>query len=63
MQLAAILVGEILCLVGLLVGFPLALLIQTYTYRKLSGGPVAAPQQPGYQPGPPSDMPPGPQPT
>jgi uncharacterized membrane protein len=62
-QIAAVLVGEILCLVGLLVGFPLALLIQTYTYRKLSGGPVVGAQQPGYQPGPPPGIPPGPQPA
>jgi uncharacterized membrane protein len=62
-QIAAILVGEILCLVGLLVGFPVAQLVLTYTYRKLSGGQVVPLGQPGYQPGPPPGMPPGPQPT
>jgi uncharacterized membrane protein len=60
-QIAAILVGEILCLVGLLVGFPVAQLVLTYTYRKLSGGQVVPLEQPGYQPGPPPGMPPGPQ--
>jgi uncharacterized membrane protein len=62
-QIAAILVGEFLCLVGLLVGFPIALLILTYTYRKLSGGQVVPLGQPGYQPGPPPGIPPGPQPA
>jgi uncharacterized membrane protein len=40
-QLTVLLVGEMLCGVGLLVAFPLAVLIQTYTYRRLSGGWVA----------------------
>ncbi len=62
-QMAALLVGELLCLVGLVVGFPVAQLILTYTYRKLSGGQVAPvqEQQPGYQAGPPPSYP-GPQP-
>jgi uncharacterized membrane protein len=62
-QIAAILVGEFLCLVGLLVGFPVALLVLTYTYRKLSGGQVVPLQQQGYQPEPPADVPPGQQPA
>ena len=62
-QIAAILVGEFLCLVGLLVGIPIALLVLTYTYRKLSGGQVVPLEQPGYQPGPPAGPPPGPQPA
>ena len=36
---------------------PVALLIQVYTYRKLSGGQVVPVEQPGYPAGPP----PGPQ--
>jgi uncharacterized membrane protein len=55
-QVAALLVGEILCFIGLLVGFPIAQLVLVYTYRKLSGGqvvPAQQQQQPGYQAGPP----------
>jgi uncharacterized membrane protein len=62
-QIAAILIGEFLCLVGLLVGIPIAALIQVYTYRKLSGGQVVPLEQQGYQPGPPADIPPGQQPA
>jgi uncharacterized membrane protein len=62
-QLAAVLVGELLCLVGALVGIPFAQLVLTYTYRKLSGGQVVALQQPGYPQGPPPAMPPGPYPA
>jgi uncharacterized membrane protein len=40
-QYAVLLVGELLCGVGLIVAFPVAILIQTYTYRRLSGGHVA----------------------
>ena len=58
-QYAVVLVGELLCGIGLLVALPVALLIQVYTYRKLSGGQVVALEQPGYLPGPP----PGPQPA
>jgi uncharacterized membrane protein len=36
-----VLIGAILCGVGLLVTFPLALLVQVYTYRRLAGGPIA----------------------
>jgi uncharacterized membrane protein len=36
-------VGLFACVVGVLVTGPLALLIQVYTYRRLSGGPVAPP--------------------
>jgi uncharacterized membrane protein len=56
-QSAAALVGEFACLVGLFVGFPVAALLQTYTYRKLSGGDVVPIEQPGTPAGPP----PGPQ--
>ena len=34
-------VGFIACGVGILVTGPIALLIQVYTYRRLSGGPIA----------------------
>ncbi len=63
-QTAALVVGEVLCLVGLVVGFPVAQLVLTYTYRKLSGGQVVPvqQQQPGYQAGPPPSYPSGPQP-
>ncbi|OSC37877.1 hypothetical protein B8W66_21090 [Mycobacterium decipiens] len=56
-QYAAVLVGELLCLVGMLVGVPVAALIHVYTYRKLSGGQVVAATQPAA----PIGMPPGPQ--
>jgi uncharacterized membrane protein len=62
-QIAAALIGELLCLIGLVVGFPIAQLIQIYTYRKLSGGQVVPLGQPGYQAGPPAGPPPGPQPA
>jgi uncharacterized membrane protein len=58
-QYALLLIGALLCGVGLIAAFPVALLIQVYTYRKLSGGQVVPVEQPGYQPGPP----PGPQPA
>ncbi|BCI89188.1 hypothetical protein NIIDMKKI_43940 [Mycobacterium kansasii] len=38
-QYAAVLIGELACLVGLVVGVPVAALVQVYTYRKLTGGP------------------------
>ena len=56
-QSAAALIGELACLVGLFVGFPVAALLQTYTYRKLSGGDVVPIEAPGAPAGPP----PGPQ--
>jgi uncharacterized membrane protein len=62
-QYAIVVVGAFVCGIGLLVALPLALLIQVYTYRKLSGGQVVALDQPGYQPGPPPGIPPGPQPA
>ncbi|HUH71494.1 MAG TPA: hypothetical protein VLZ05_22995, partial [Mycobacterium sp.] len=62
-QTAAILVGEFLCGIGLLVALPFALLVHTYTYRKLSGGQVVPLERPGYQPGPLPGIPPGPQPA
>jgi len=40
-QFLLVLVGALLCGVGLLVTFPLALLIQVFTYRRLAGGPIA----------------------
>jgi uncharacterized membrane protein len=61
-QLAAVVVGAVLCGVGLLVGGPIAALVLTYSYRKLSGGQVVPLEQPGgYQAGPPPGPPPGPQ--
>jgi len=36
-----VLAGFLVCGVGILVGGPLALLVQVYTYRRLSGGPIA----------------------
>jgi uncharacterized membrane protein len=62
-QYAVVLIGELLCLIGLVVAFPIAALIRIYTYRKLSGGHVVPLAQPGYQPGPPAGPPPGPQPA
>ncbi|TDH52663.1 hypothetical protein E2F47_13770, partial [Mycobacterium eburneum] len=44
-QMAVIFVGEMLCGVGLIVAMPVAILVQVYTYRRLSGGRVA-PAQP-----------------
>ncbi|QUR67199.1 hypothetical protein [Mycobacterium spongiae] len=58
-QGAAVFIGELLCFVGLLAGIPVASLVQTYTWRKLSGGHVV----PLSQPGPPVGMPPGPPPS
>ncbi|WAC89605.1 hypothetical protein [Mycobacterium sp. Aquia_213] len=58
-QYAVVLVGELLCGVGMIVAIPVAALIQIYTYRKLSGGQVVVLEQPGYQPGPPAGPPPG----
>ncbi len=60
-QYAAVLVGEIACFVGMVVGIPVASLIQTYTYRKLSGGQVVELAQPMPPAGIPPGPPPGPQ--
>jgi uncharacterized membrane protein len=38
-----VVVGLFACGIGIIVAGPLALLIQAYTYRRLSGGPVAPP--------------------
>jgi uncharacterized membrane protein len=62
-QAAVTAIGQLLCYVGLFVAFPVALLLQTYTYRKLSGGQVVPLEQPGYPQGPPAGIPPGPQPA
>jgi uncharacterized membrane protein len=62
-QYAIVVVGALVCGIGLLVALPIAMLIHIYTYRKLSGGQVVALEQPGYQPGPPPGIPPGPQPA
>jgi uncharacterized membrane protein len=43
-QIAVLLVGQLLCGLGLFVAFPVAVLIQTYTYRLLSGGAVVPAQ-------------------
>ena len=40
-QMALLVAGQLLCGVGLLITFPLAVLIQTYTYRRLTGGWLA----------------------
>lgn len=40
-MIAIAIVGSIPCGLGLIVGFPLILLIQVYAWRRLSGGPVA----------------------
>lgn len=56
-QLTAVLVGELLCFVGMLIGIPVAALIHVYTYRKLSGGQVVE----AVRPAPPVGWPPGPQ--
>jgi hypothetical protein len=45
-----------LCLVGVFVALQVGLVLQTYTYRKLSGGNVVALDQPAYQPGPPGNV-------
>ncbi len=58
-QSAVVAVGEVACGVGIFAAIPVALLIQTYTYWKLTGGqvvelPASQPAyQPGYQQGPP----------
>ncbi|ORA85763.1 hypothetical protein BST31_24970 [Mycobacterium marseillense] len=57
--LAATFVALVTCGLGALVTAPLGALVLTYSYRKLSGGQVVPPPQPGYQPGPP----PGPSPA
>ncbi|OBF18084.1 hypothetical protein [Mycobacterium kubicae] len=56
-QYAAVLIGQLLCYVGLLAGIPVASLVQTYTYRKLTGGQVVDPNQ---QQGAPGGYPSGP---
>jgi uncharacterized membrane protein len=65
-QAAVVAVGEAACGVGIIAAIPVSLLIQTYTYRKLSGGQVVSLEQPGYQlgyrPGPAAPLPPGPPP-
>jgi uncharacterized membrane protein len=40
-QILVLAVGALLCGVGMLVAFPVATLVQTYTCRRLSGGPIA----------------------
>jgi uncharacterized membrane protein len=40
-QAVVVFLGFLACGVGILVGGPVAMLIQVYTYRRLSGGPVA----------------------
>jgi uncharacterized membrane protein len=49
-EAALVIVGAVACGVGLLVALPLAALILTYTYRKLTGGQVVALDQPGFYP-------------
>jgi uncharacterized membrane protein len=62
-QYVAVSIGEFACGVGLIAAFPFAVLVQVYTYRKLTGGQVVPVQQPGYPQGPPAGIPPGPQPA
>jgi uncharacterized membrane protein len=50
-EAAALLVGSLLCGVGVLVGGPVAALILIYAYRKLSGGQVVPLEQAGPPPG------------
>jgi uncharacterized membrane protein len=40
-QVLVLTAGALLCGIGMLIAFPLATLIQTYTYRRLTGGTVA----------------------
>lgn len=40
-QMLAVFAGELACGIGLLVGMPVAILIQVYSYRVISGGQVA----------------------
>jgi uncharacterized membrane protein len=42
-QVLVLAVGALLCGVGMLVAFPVATLIQTYTCRRFSGGQIAPP--------------------
>lgn len=42
-QALLVLVGLAFCGIGIIVAGPVALLVQAYTYRRLSGGPVAPP--------------------
>jgi uncharacterized membrane protein len=49
-QAAVMIAGELACGVGLIVAFPVAFLIQVYTYRKLTGGTVAPLEQAGQVP-------------
>uniref|UniRef100_UPI00389B0DF4 hypothetical protein n=1 Tax=Mycobacterium sp. HUMS_1102779 TaxID=3383487 RepID=UPI00389B0DF4 len=51
-QVAVVVVGALLCGVGVLVAVPVAALILIYAYRTLSGGRVV-PLDQGYQQGPP----------
>jgi uncharacterized membrane protein len=50
-QGAVVLVGEFACGIGLIVAIPVAILIQVYTYRTLTGGHVAPLEQAGLPPG------------
>jgi uncharacterized membrane protein len=53
-------VGELACGVGVFASIPVAILIQVYAYRKLSGGQVVPVEQQGaYPSGPPAGLPPG----
>ncbi|QLL09476.1 hypothetical protein [Mycobacterium vicinigordonae] len=59
---AAAILGQITCGIGLLVAVPVSALVLTYTYRKLSGGQVVPADAPGgLPPGPPPGQYPGPQ--
>ncbi|MFV0495049.1 hypothetical protein [Mycobacterium sp.] len=51
-QGAVMFVGQLACGIGLVAAVPVAYLIQVYTYRKLTGGPVAPLELSGASPGP-----------
>jgi uncharacterized membrane protein len=57
----AVVVGALLCGVGLLVALPLAALIEVYAWRRLSGGQVAELNPQPLPPGPPPQAGPPPQ--
>jgi uncharacterized membrane protein len=58
---AAVIVGALLCGVGLLVAIPLAALIEVYAWRRLTGGQVADLNPQPLPPGPPQQFGPPPQ--
>ncbi|OBG75284.1 hypothetical protein A5700_00110 [Mycobacterium sp. E1214] len=53
-EVAVLLIGALACFLGLVVAVPLAALILTYAFRKLTGGNVAPAQPQGHHPGQPA---------